>query len=223
MQYAKAGYQTTYMNSVSAQITAEPDRLAQGSREDTLIHQAQNGSLEAFNELVLSHQDLVYRHAVWMLKDEDAAEDAVQESFIKAYRKLHTFQIGKPFHSWMLRITTNHCLDMIRKTTRHTCLPLELTNAYDEEMETSWIKDSSDTPEQAVEKAETERKIASAIQQLAPKYRSVVILVDLHELDYAEASAILNIPLGTMKSQLSRARNQLRKVLLGSATSMQAV
>ena len=81
-------------------------------------------------------------------------------------------------------------------------------------MDAYWMKDPNDTPEQMVEKAEIGQRIAYSIQRLTPEYRTVVILADLQELKYAEISAILKVPLGTMKSWLFRARQQLRDSLL---------
>lgn len=178
-----------------------------------LIEAAQHGDLAAFNELILSCQDLVYRQAWWLLKEEEAAEDATQETFLKVYRKINTFQLGKPFRSWLLKITTNHCLDKIRSARRHPEQTLEPVDRDGEAIEPAWLKDPGDTPEQALIRAEEERRIIYAIQSLSPEYRAVVIMVDLQELDYTEVSAILNVPLGTMKSRLSRARRQLRLAL----------
>jgi RNA polymerase sigma-70 factor (ECF subfamily) len=192
----------------------EVTMTAQALREKALIINAQNGDLAAFNELVLIYQDVVYRQALWMLKEQEAAEDATQESLIKAYRKITMFQPGKPFRPWLLKITTNHCLDMIRAAERHRHLPYEPSDMDGEEMEAFWMKDPCCTPEQAVERAEAEKRIIHAIQRLPSAYKSVVILVDLQGLDYEEVATILGVPLGTMKSRLSRAREQLRKALL---------
>ncbi len=202
------------LGSVSDRAPLDLVWVANGNQEEVLIAKAQHGDLAAFNELVLMYQNIVYRRAFWLLREEEAAEDAVQESFLKAYRNIHAFILEKPFRSWLLKITTNHCLDMIRKAHHYHWLPLERTNLEGDDVDAYWIKDPNDTPDQVVEKTELGQRIAYAIQRLAPEYRTVVILADLHELDYAEISAILKVPLGTMKSRLSRARRQLRKALL---------
>ncbi len=162
---------------------------------------------------MLAYQDLVYQQAFWILREEEAAEDATQETFLKAYRKMGTFRVGKPFRAWLLRIATNQCLDMIRRAKRHPLQPLKSTDSEGEANESCWIKDPKESPEQAIERLELERKITGAIQGLPPEYRTVVILVDLQELDYAAASQILAVPIGTMKSRLYRARRQLREAL----------
>ncbi len=181
--------------------------------QDQRIRQAQNGNLDAFNELVLAYQDRVFRHALWLLNDEAAAEDASQEAFLLAYRKIHTFQ-GSSFRPWLLKITTNVCLDYIRAAKRRPCQSLESINEAGEELEPSWLKDPGDTPETVLERSEIGDRISHAIQRLALEYRMAVVLVDLQELDYAEACAVLHIPLGTLKSRLARARAKLREDLI---------
>ncbi len=180
--------------------------------QDQRIWQTQNGNLEAFNELVLIYQDRVFRQALWMLNDEAAAQDVCQEAFLHAYRKIGTFH-GGPFRPWLLRITTNLCLDQIYAARRHPCQPLDAVTAAGEEIEPDWARDPGDSPETIAERTQTGDILAQSIQKLAPEFRVVVILVDIQELDYAEASTILHIPLGTLKSRLARARLKLREDL----------
>jgi RNA polymerase sigma-70 factor (ECF subfamily) len=185
------------------------DRAA---RERDLISQAQDGSLEAFNELVLTYQDAVYRQAFWMLDEEEAAEDAAQDVFLTVFRKLNTFR-GGSFRAWVLRITTNYCLDQIRSWKNQRCLPFEQYYQDGEEKEADWTKALDDLPEQAVERLETREIINRCFQKLTPEYRSILLLVDIQELDYQEASAVLGLPIGTVKSRLARARQKLQGYL----------
>jgi RNA polymerase sigma-70 factor (ECF subfamily) len=181
--------------------------------ESVAIEKAQRGDIEAFNDLVRAYQDPVYRQAYYMLTDEDAAEDAAQEVFILAYRKLHTF-LGGSFRSWVLKITSNYCLDIIRMRKRRTFIPLESFNEYGEEIESpSWLEDPADTPEQSVERAQTILAVQRSIQALSPKYRMAVLLIDMQEMDYQEAATVLGIPIGTLKSRLARARVQIQRTL----------
>ncbi len=181
---------------------------------DQRIRQAQRGNLEAFNELVLAHQERVFRHALWMLGDAAAAEDACQEAFLSAYRKIHTFQ-GGHFLPWLLKIVTHRCLDYIRSTKRRPALPFSAILKEDdrEDSEPYWTGDPGESPEKAAERTETGDAILRAIQKLSPEFRLAVILVDVQELDYAEACRILRIPLGTLKSRLARARLKLSQDL----------
>jgi RNA polymerase sigma-70 factor (ECF subfamily) len=187
--------------------------VTQQEWEDQMIQRGQKGDLNAFNELVLAYQDLVYRQALWILRERETAEDATQETFLKAYRKIHTFQLGRNFRNWLLRIATNQCLDMIRAAKRYPQQPLEASDSDGEVIEAHWLKDPTQTPEQVMEMLELERRISGAIQRLSPEHRIVITLVDVKDLNYGEVSEILAIPLGTVKSRLCRARQQLRKEL----------
>lgn len=203
---------TTCLPETAGRLTQDINGLAQAARERALVRDAQCGDLTAFNELVLTYQNIVFQQALWMLKEEEAAEDATQEVFIKAYRKIGSFEPGKSLRPWLLRIATNHCLDVIRAANRHRSVRVE-TPDLEEVNEVFGMSSPVDTPEQAYERAEVTQKISRAIEKLAPPYKAVVILVDLQGLDYIEVSAILGVPLGTMKSRLSRARRQLRDAL----------
>jgi RNA polymerase sigma factor (sigma-70 family) len=182
------------------------------SAEASLVNQAQHGDLTAFNELVLLYQEAVYRQAFWILGEVEAAEEAAQEAFLRVYRSIHTFH-GGPFKPWILRITTNYCLDQLRRLKVRPTTPIEVFNEYDEEMEPpAWLADPCDSPEKMVEHAESETSIMQCIQRLSPDYQMVIVMVDLQEMDYQEAAAALGISLGTMKSRLFRARVQLRGI-----------
>jgi RNA polymerase sigma-70 factor, ECF subfamily len=180
--------------------------------EDQSIRKAQKGDITAFNELVLIYQDRVFRQALWILHDDAAAEDACQETFLRAYRSIHTFR-GGPFRPWLLRIATNYCIDQIRTARRRPVQPLTPSNSDGEEIEPSWLKDPGDPPEKQAERTETIDEIFRSIQKLAPEFRVPIILVDLQDMNYAEASAVLQLPLSTFKSRLWRARRKLREDL----------
>jgi RNA polymerase sigma-70 factor, ECF subfamily len=175
-----------------------------------LVERAQRGDLEAFNELVLSHQNAVYRQTFWILHDEAAAEDAAQEAFYRAYIKIHTF-CGPSFRAWILRIATNYCLDLLRKQKSHPLLPLDPLDPDqegDDRMDPRLTADQP-TPEQRVERLELSGAIQHALFNLSPEDRMPILLIDLQELSYLEAANTLRMPVGTFKSRLSRARAKL--------------
>jgi RNA polymerase sigma-70 factor, ECF subfamily len=181
--------------------------------ENHLIQAAQRGSLEAFNQLVLNYQDLVYRQAFWMLGEQEAAEDATQEAFIRAYQNIHTVY-GNTFKAWLLRIVTNCCIDMLRRLQKHPLTSLEPVDQDGEEFESSsWLVDPNPSIESRVESEEMMRAVRNCLDQLHPDYRTAVILVDVQELDYLEASKIMGLGMGTFKSRLARARLRLRNAL----------
>ena len=178
-----------------------------------LIERARKGDLSSFNELVLTYQDVVYRQAFWILHDERAAEDATQEAFMRAYLSLSSFR-GGPFRPWMLKITTNYCLDQIRHQRIRPTTPLEEYNQDGEENENSSnLIDPMEPVEELIERSEQETAILDCINHLPSEYRVAIIMVDLQGLDYSAASKTLGVPMGTFKSRLSRARCQVRDML----------
>ncbi len=183
--------------------------------EQGLIHDAQRGDLEAFNRLVLAYQDAIYTHAYRMLGDESAADDAAQEAFLAAYRSIKSFR-GGSFRAWLFRIVTNQCYDEIRRQQRRPTTPLEPLDADDEEVESpKWIGDNSNSPEEKIDQQALREAIQHCLNHLPPEFRSVVLLVDVQGLDYAEAAQILGKPVGTIKSRLARARVRMQHCLQG--------
>ena len=181
--------------------------------ETALIHDARRGDLDAFNRLVLAYQDMVYNQAYRVLGEAAAADDAAQNAFISAYRKLGSFR-GGSFRAWLLRIVTNACYDELRRRKRRPTTPLEPVDDFGEDIESPrWIADPGESPEEAVERAELAQAIQRCLNELAPNFRTVVVLIDVQGMDYAEAAQVVGKPLGTVKSRLSRARRGLRKCL----------
>ena len=181
--------------------------------EERLIKQASQGDLEAFNQLVLRHQDMIYRHALALLGDPDSADDAAQESFIKAFQGLSGYR-GGSFRGWLLQITTNSAYDVLRRFKRHPVLPLFPEDDHGDEVESpSWIADPNPSPHSTIEANEFSNSLYRMISELPSAYRNVLTLVDVQELDYSEAAEVLSIPIGTVKSRLARARDQMRKKL----------
>jgi RNA polymerase sigma-70 factor (ECF subfamily) len=181
--------------------------------EETWVRKALQGDLEAFNQLVLSHQELAYNHARALLGDPDSAEDAVQDSFIKAFQNLSGFR-GGSFRGWLLRIVTNSAYDMMRRSGRRPTQPLFPEGDDGEEFESpAWLADPNASVQEAVERDEENQRLYQMLDELPEVYRSVLTLIDLHELDYQEAAEALKIPIGTIKSRLARARLQMQAKL----------
>jgi len=183
--------------------------------ETALIRSAQRGDLDAFNRLVLHYQDVVFNQAYRMMGESEAAEDAAQETFISAFRNLRSFR-GGSFKAWLLRIVTNACYDELRRRKRHPTTSLQPLDNEDDEIETPrWLRDHSEMPEEQLERDELGSAIRHCLDDLPPEFRAVVILVDIQGLDYSEASAVTQKPIGTIKSRLARARMRLRDCLQG--------
>lgn len=181
--------------------------------ESILIQSAQMGDLDAFNQLILRYQNLLFSIALRMLGDEDAASDAIQEALLSAFRKINTFR-GGSLRSWLARIAINACYDELRRRRRQPSLPFEQFDADGEEIEPDyWLMDSSAGLEEQYESTELERAIQKCLSTLSPNYRAVFVLVDVQCLTYEEAAAAARVPVGTVKSRLARARMQMRKAL----------
>jgi RNA polymerase sigma-70 factor (ECF subfamily) len=183
--------------------------------ETSLIISAQHGDMEAFNTLILKHQDMLYRIALRIIHDECVAEDALQEAMVHAFRHIKSFRGGN-FKSWLARVTVNASYDELRRGKRHNGIPLEAYTSEGDEVESpDWIRDPVTGPQERAEESELKRALQSCIKSLIPDYRLMVILVDIEGMSYEEAAFVARVPVGTVKSRLARARMQLRKSLQG--------
>jgi len=180
---------------------------------DNAIQAARLGDDGAFAALIDLYRAAAERVAQQILHTEEAAADAVQEAMIKAHRAMARFQEGN-FRSWFLRIVTNTCYDHLRRQRRRAAVSLdELT----EQAGIDYLPTDeyvAEDPETVVLQSEGMRFLLAAIDNLPEYHRNVVLLVDVQGYDYAEAAEMLGLPLGTVKSRLSRARSALRDQLV---------
>lgn len=183
--------------------------------ETTLIKMAKAGDLEAFNRLVLAYQSQVFNVAFRIMGERESADDMAQETFISAYKSLKRFR-GGSFRAWLFRILRNACYDEFRRRKRRPTTSLDsLTPISDgpEPETTDLLRSHLEDPEQASVRSEQTRAIEECIQELPQEYRMAAILVDVQGCNYKEASQVLDKPLGTIKSRVSRARARLRDCL----------
>lgn len=184
--------------------------------EEQLTKRAAEGDLDAFNQLVLHYQNIAYSHAYGLLGNPDQAEEAVQESFVKAFQAMKGFR-GVSFRGWLLKIVTNSAYDWLRRSQRHPMQPLFPEDENGEEIESPvWIADPAASVENIIEENELSKTIYRMLDELPEAFRSVITLIDLNELDYTEAAQVLGVPIGTVKSRLARARLQMQKKLRGT-------
>ena len=182
------------------------------------IDAARDGDPNAFSSLAQQYYSAAIRIAQQILLTEEAAADAVQEALIKAHRAMHRFQDGN-FRSWLLRIVTNTCYDHLRRQKRRSAVSLdELTEETNGEplfeVESLGSVQAVEDPEHVAVHNESMSFLLSTINELPAWHRNVILLVDVHGYDYGEAAEMLNVPLGTVKSRLSRARSALRDRLV---------
>jgi RNA polymerase sigma-70 factor (ECF subfamily) len=177
------------------------------------IEKATQGDLDAFNQLVLKYQNLVYHQAFSILKDTWLAEEASQESFLKAFQNLNGFR-GGSFRAWLMRIVTNTVYDMLRYSSKRPVQPLFPENDEGEEIESPiWLADPNAKVEETIELNEELKQIYQTLDELPVIYREVINLIDLQDFDYDEAAQALRVPIGTVKSRLARARMQIKESL----------
>jgi RNA polymerase sigma-70 factor (ECF subfamily) len=152
----------------------------------------------SFEELAVPLFDQLYNFAHWLTKDRTEAEDLVQETYTKALRGFSSFQLGTDFRAWMYRILRNTFL---------TSLPME------PEEDSLELPIERETPEALLIERSNWQLIQNAIEELPLHYREILLLCDLEEMSYREISETLSIPLGTVMSRLSRARNTLAELV----------
>lgn len=173
------------------------------------IKKVLDGNKSAFEFLQKKYIRTIQALIKRMIKDEDDVEDLVQETFIKAYRSLSSFRFGFSFSSWLYRIASNGCIDFLRKRRFDTIsINQSFTNDDDEEQEFQ-IKDVTYQPDINVILRERKEALEKAINQLPGNYREIIRLRHEEELDYNQIAEKMNIPLGTVKAHLFRARKIL--------------
>jgi RNA polymerase sigma-70 factor (ECF subfamily) len=201
------------MRTVSKEIVMNTPRSSNPFDETALLQLASKGGLEAFNQLVLRYQNLAYSHAYALLGNADSAEDATQDGFIRAFQAMSTFR-GGSFRGWLLKIVTNSAYDILRRAYRHPNETLFPADKNGEEAESPvWLSDPSASVEDTVERHESSQEIYKVLGELPEVYRSVITLIDIDELDYADAAQALNVPIGTIKSRLARGRILMQRKL----------
>jgi RNA polymerase sigma-70 factor (ECF subfamily) len=179
--------------------------------EATWISDACRGNLNAFNQLVLMYQGVVYNTAYRILGDVDAADDATQEAFISAFRALGGYR-GGSFRAWLLRIVTNSCYDYLRYKQRRPSSSLEAVLI--DPQQTARLVATEEGPEEHVLRSELSDLLQAGINSLPAEQRITLVLADVQGFSYQEVADMTDTSLGTVKSRLSRGRARLRDYLL---------
>jgi RNA polymerase sigma factor (sigma-70 family) len=176
--------------------------------------------LTRFETTVLIHFDAGYNLARWLTHDQLGAEDAVQDACLRAFRFFDSLQGPSP-KAWFMAIVRNACMDWLKNNRQRT-----LEDAYDEEVHGAGTASASsaaiESPEAAAMRASDARWIREGIAALPREYREVVVLRELEELSYKEISVIVDVPVGTVMSRLSRGRDLLQQWLLAPRMRMKS-
>ncbi len=184
-------------------------------QDQALIEKINAGDYQAFESLVNLYEGKVYRLAIRMLRNQEDAEDALQETFLQVYRGLKSFEGRSNFSTWLFRLATNVCLMKIRhrETEPPTMLPLEDYLPQHEEGDLPSIQAWPEKPEQILLTKESREKMMEALEKLPADYRAVFILRDMEGFSNAETGEALGISVAAVKSRLHRARIALRGML----------
>ncbi len=177
--------------------------------DNILLQASKNGDVEAFNLLVLEYQGQIYNVCYRILGDPSAAEDMTQEAFVSAYKNIGRFKEGN-FRAWLYRIASNACRDYLRSPRIRKNQSLEVIEETSEYVLTSNLE----SPDSFAIRKELSGIIQEALLNLPEDQRLALILVDVQGMSYEETSTILDTPIGTVKSRLSRARESVRLQLV---------
>jgi RNA polymerase sigma-70 factor (ECF subfamily) len=172
--------------------------------EQELIREALDGDGQAYGILVQRFQDRLFNAMLHVVGSEEEAEDVVQDSFVQAYIKLDTFQGNSKFFTWLYRIAFNNALSRQRKKRG------DLSIEQSREITGSDPEDRHESPDEPLLRAERVALVQRALQCLTEQHRAILVLREMQDLSYGEISEILGINIGTVRSRLSRARNQLK-------------
>ncbi|MHC4971661.1 MAG: RNA polymerase sigma factor [Planctomycetota bacterium] len=193
-------------------ISSNPEPDAQ--TDAVLVAQARAGDRPSFDALILRHQDRVYNMALRMLGHREDALDVAQEIFVTIFRSLDRFEEKARFSTWLYRVTVNRCRDELRRrtTVKHTRPRSLATPAHgDPEGRPDDPPARGASPLQGAVARETEELVAGAIRELPEDAREVLVMRDVEDLSYDEIADVLEIPVGTVRSRLNRARTLLRE------------
>lgn len=175
--------------------------------EQVWLEQARRGDKSAFGRLIEAYQGPVYNLAYRMLGNRGEAEEAAQEAFIRAYTRLDTYDPARKFSTWMLSITSNYCVDLLRK---RRALLLSLDQPLPPHP--ALMSDRAENPEAQAADSEREAMVQALLETLPEDYRQTVVLRYWYDLSYEEIAEVMDTSVSAIKSRLFRARRQLAEV-----------
>ncbi len=176
-------------------------------RDAFLVERCRAGDEEACEALVRQYQERVFALISRMTGDPDRVEDIAQEVFLKAFRSLKSFRGGSRFYTWLYRITVNTVLNTMRSQGRRQETSLDALGGLEVQA------DADMEPAEVTARLELARRVREAIDQLEEPYRVIIYLRELEDLSYEEIAEVVELPVGTVKSRLFRARQHLKGLL----------
>ena len=183
-----------------------------------LVAQCRGGDTAAMERLIIRYQDRIFNVIRKICTNYDDAAELTQDTFVKAIENLDKFQNRSTFYTWLFRIAVNLTINHCRRNTRLGFESIDVQRPGPNDSSTGALKDylaatTEDDPQALVQNKEICQIVTDAIGKLEPAHRAVIILRDIESMNYAQISKVLEIELGTVKSRLSRARNNLKEIL----------
>jgi RNA polymerase sigma-70 factor (ECF subfamily) len=182
--------------------------MSESGGDLSLIDRFKGGDKAAFEELVLKYQDRIYNLCRHMLGNSHDAEDAAQDTFLKAYQKLKDFRPEASFYTWLYRIAVNTCLDYRKRPFFESLFKKSEVEEFIDEPVSDWP-----SPEKLYESKQLGLALRKSLRKLSLKLRTVIILKEIEGLSYEEIAKVLDVSVGTVKSRISRAREELKQRL----------
>lgn len=189
-----------------------PNFSANAKNDFLIVSRAKEGDQKAYAELMQRYKDSIYFMALKMVNNKDDAMDLTVETFGKAFENLGKYKPDFAFSTWLFRIATNNCIDFIRKKRLNVVSLNSLTDQDGEERQFEVRSENLNPEETSIKKQENE-KLKNIVDQLPSRYRTLIILRYFEEQSYEEIAQQLDLPLGTVKAQLFRARDLLANVM----------
>lgn len=179
-----------------------------------LIERTKNGDRAAFNDLIYKHERRAYQYAYRLTSSSEEASDIVADAFVRVYNAIHNFKGQSAFTTWLYRIITNCYLDARKKERNKQTVSLDNAVQTDDGDFDRQVEDKSAGPSEQTEKHERERLVQKALSRIPENQRAMLVLYHVDNLSYEEIAEALDLPIGTVKSRLNRARLSLRDQLM---------
>ena len=180
--------------------------------DQKLIRRCKRGEEAAFQAVLTRYRGPIYNLCWRMVRNDEDARDLAQEVFIKVFRLLDRYDEQYAFSSWLFRIATNHCIDHLRRQ-RLRFLSLERDGGSDDDEAEMQIANDDPEPDVVLQRREALEKLEEVIAELPPHYRVITLLRHDQQLSYEEIAETLQLPLGTVKARIHRARNMIQQML----------
>lgn len=182
-------------------------------QERRWVDAARNGDQAAFEQLVRLYEKRVFALTLRMCSNREDAAEAAQETFLAVWQGLPNFRGESSFSTWLYRLASNACVDLLRREGRHRAAA---GPSLDDEENRTDLPDSTPTPHEQAERQELREQVEAGLRALSPEHRQVLVLRELHQLSYDEIARVLSLDVGTVKSRINRGRKRLRNFLVQS-------